>query len=189
MSREKTDNNYLHNETVAEIAGGFSGNSYWEWFPYIGKFRYCRDFPGMLGYCAGDLPTSFSGWLRIVHPEERRQVASSLKQLIRRKEPVSYECRFKSQSGDWKWIHTRIRSFENGGDAKSIRLMGVNTSIDREKQFEADLDLSKKRLDLLLQCIRQGILLEDHNRKIIYANRFFRKMFGIPDDLNVAGID
>ena len=143
----------------------------------------------MLGYEAENFPSGFFGWFRIVHPEDREQIVVSLKQLIKKQEPVSFECRMRNQAGEWNWIHTRIRSCQKDIDKKNIRLIGVNTRIDREKEFQADLELNKERLRMLLQSLNQGILLEDQNRKIIYANKFFKKMFGIPADLNIAGLD
>jgi signal transduction histidine kinase len=189
MSVKDVIDNFLPNEKVADITQEFSDNSYWEWYPYISKFRYCKAFPVMLGYDPENLPSGFSEWFRIVHPEDREQVINSLRLLIKKQEPASFECRLRSQAWEWNWIHTRIRSCHESVGKKGIRLIGVNTRIDREKQFQADLELNKERLKMLLQSLNQGILLEDQDRKIIYANRFFKRMFGIPADLNITGLD
>ncbi|MGF1585231.1 MAG: ATP-binding protein [Bacteroidales bacterium] len=189
MESNIINKHFLPEEDRVRIAGEFSENAYWEWLPYLRSFNYCRFFPEMLGYSREELPEKLFGWLRLIHPDDKKKVFEFIVKLFRKKQPVSFECRIRCKTGNWKWIHTRIKSINNKANRRSFKLIGVNVAIEREKQFEADLILNKKRLTLLLENFHQGILMEGSDRKIIFVNIFLRKMFRIPFDYNLTGID
>jgi signal transduction histidine kinase/PAS domain-containing protein len=180
---------FLPEEDRIKIAGEFSENAYWEWRPYLRSFTFCRFFPEMLGYNKEELPQQMPGWLRLIHHDDKEKVLDFIVKLFRINQPVSFECRIRQKNGNWKWIHTRIKTKINKADRKSLILIGVNIVIEREKQFEADLILNKKRLTLLLENFHQGVLLESSDRKIIFINMFLRKMLRIPFDYNLNGFD
>jgi signal transduction histidine kinase len=65
----------------------------------------------------------------------------------------------------------------------------MESGILSNKFLDTDLFLNNKGLTLLLENLHQGVLLEDADRKIVFVNRFFRKMFMIPNDFDPAGLD
>jgi signal transduction histidine kinase/PAS domain-containing protein len=189
METNLFNGSFLPEEERIKIAGEFSENAYWEWRPYLRIFTYCRFFPEMLGYNKEELPLDLFGWLRLIHHDDKDKVLNLIVKLFRKNQPVSFECRLRCKTGNWKWIHTRIKTISNKADRKSLKLIGVNIGIEREKQFEADLILNKKRLTLLLENFHQGVLLESSDRKVMFVNMILRKMLRIPFDYNLTGFD
>ena len=66
------------------------------------------------------------------------RVAESIEHSLRTGEPIDVECRVRTASGEWRWIHSRGAP-RRDKDGKIIRWYGSADDIQTQKQLEEEL--------------------------------------------------
>ena len=87
------------------------------------------------------------GWLALVHPDDREQVAEySRDHVFRNRQPFDSEYRtIRRDSGEERWIHTAGQLLI-GTDGRVSRLFGTSQDITERKQFEQRLSQNEAAL-------------------------------------------
>jgi len=145
----------------------------------------------MLGY---NSPTEMIGMavFEIVHPEDRPAVQGRIKQAMLDRFPAPpMEERFLKKDGSF--IHVLVLSQPvtyEGEEAVQVAFV----SLEDRKKLEANLALEaahqeeeKIRLDTLLQSLDEGILFQNPDGKIEFANAEFCRIFSFQNSAQVIG--
>jgi PAS domain-containing protein len=84
------------------------------------------------------------------------------------------------QSGRW----LRVDDFKTtrGG------FIGIRVDITELKQREEELRLQNMKLDAALQNMSQGLVMFDADRKLVFCNRQYADLYGLPPELMKPGI-
>jgi PAS domain S-box-containing protein len=100
----------------------------------------------LLGYEPGELlgngPTSF---MRIVHPDDRKNMLNLITEAIAKKRPFSFIYRIRAASGEEKWVREQGEGVFDAND-KLVALEGFISDVTAYKEVE--LDLRKENLRL-----------------------------------------
>lgn len=78
------------------------------------------------------------GFISALHPDDQERVAESIEHSLRTGEPIDVECRVRTASGEWRWIHSRGAP-RRDKDGKIIRWYGSADDIQTQKQLEEEL--------------------------------------------------
>ena len=78
------------------------------------------------------------GFIRAIHPDDRRRVAQTIEHSLRTGDPIDVECRVRTSSGEWRWIHSRGAPRRNEA-GRIIRWYGSADDIDARKRLEQEL--------------------------------------------------
>jgi PAS domain S-box-containing protein len=145
----------------------------------------------MLGY---NSPSEMIGIpvFEIVHPDDLPAVQARIKQAMLDRFPAPpMEEKFLKKDGSF--IHVLVLSQPvtyEGEDAVHVAFV----SLEDRKKLEANLELEaahqeeeKIRLDTLLQSLEEGILFQNPDGKIEFANAEFCRIFGFQDSTQVIG--
>jgi len=91
-----------------------------------------------------------------------------------------FEYQVKKKDGSIIWFYEDARAIKDDkGDTDYYE--GFVVDITQRRQIENERDLTLTRLEKLLDHSDQGVLFENFNSEIEYANNKFCKLFGIPD--------
>ncbi len=110
------------------------------------------DYPGMLGFDAGDLKLSRENWMAALHPDDRDSVARAFEACLASGGPTSMEYRRRTQSGDWLWMHAIGKIVEWDNEHKPVRMIGILMDISERKLAEAKIQRLTQLYAALSQC-------------------------------------
>ena len=112
-------------------------------------------------------------------PETDQETKERIRKAIIEQKAISEEILnyTKSKRKYWQLI-TIDPIFDKNGNC--IGYIGINKDISERKLIEATLRNSQRSLSSLVANLKESILLEDENRKIVLVNNNFCELFGIP---------
>jgi PAS domain S-box-containing protein len=132
----------LDAEQVLQALEG-AGLAYWEWDLNEGQTRYSARWESLLGFPLAELSRSHPTWDLLLHPDDRIVAMQALQEhLERRASDYRCEARFKTASGDYKWILIKARVAAYGLSDGSQLLVGTLTDISKRKIGELALQKS-----------------------------------------------
>jgi PAS domain S-box-containing protein len=124
----------------------------WDWNMATGHTIYDDRYMQMLGYEPHELPDDLSTFRTHTHPDDLDNVQKRVNAYVEGRSPsYSVECRMKTKSGDWIWIHNTGLIAERQADGKPLRLIGVMQDITDRKQAEIEIRDAKDRLELAME--------------------------------------
>jgi len=123
-----------------------------------------------------------SGWLKAVHPEDRRRVEDEWHQTIEGESNFAIEFRFVCGSGRISWVSaSTVALRDDRGEVAGF--LGALTDITARKDAEEALLLEKRILEDMARCVGCGLMVVDADRRVTYANRLAEEWFGPLDEI------
>ena len=119
------------------------------------------------------------GWTENVHPDDIGYLFDFYSNAFDRREPFSIDYRLRDRNGDYRWIQDRgTPQFNSQGEF--VGYIGHCLDITEIKLAENENKDKSTILTNLLINLKEGILLEDANRRIALTNQLFCDLFLIP---------
>ncbi|MDN7128187.1 PAS domain S-box protein [Pseudidiomarina sp. 1APR75-33.1] len=121
----------------------------WDWIPKTGEIHFSKSYYELLGYEGNELEESVSGWLTLVHPEERTHVESTLRNYATSPDRSSAEMEFRMQhkDGSWRRVYARWKGTERTKEGYPIRLVGMLHDTTEKDRKEEELLLLKSAIE------------------------------------------
>ncbi|MEI6887906.1 MAG: ATP-binding protein [Bacteroidota bacterium] len=114
--------------------------AWWDWDFNSGKLECGANMESLLGLNKESLPTSFSAFLELIHPEDVAEAKENLEKHLKGITAVfESEYRLKAGSGKWKWVFDKGMVVEKDIFGKPTRLLGVLMDVQRKKVHETGL--------------------------------------------------
>ncbi len=130
--------------------------------------------------CSG--PNHSACWDARIHPDDFCSFSGRYQALIEgRSEIYEAEYRMRTRSGTWRWITSRGRATMRDPQGRAIGTAGVTIDIDARKRVELALRDSEARLRtqaVILETMREGVVLAALDGRIEFTNPAFDRMFG-----------
>jgi PAS domain S-box-containing protein len=105
--------------------------------------------------------------LVFIHPQDRRAVIRSTRKYLRG-EKRSYEARFRSKNGEYKWFEMKAKVFYD--DRGDMNILSIARDINDRKLAEFKLKESEERYRLIYETAYDLIIVLDHEFKYDYIN-------------------
>jgi diguanylate cyclase (GGDEF)-like protein/PAS domain S-box-containing protein len=139
-----------------------------------GKFRFVNPkFQEYVGYSAGELIGMNS--MEIVHPEDREAVRENAVKMLKIQQPVPYEFRTITKTGQIKWTMEIVIPIIFDGKRE---ILGNYVDINDRKVAEEALKASEERYRSILENIEDGYYEIDLKGRLTFFNESCRKIFG-----------
>ena len=181
-------------EERLQLAMETTGNGLWDWDIPTGETYYSQGYCLMLGLEPREFPEHFTGWLDLMHPEDREHAWNVNQDCIQGKmEAFEVEFRMRHKDGSWRWILGRGKSVARDAQGMAIRLVGTHADITDRKKAEEDLRRSEERFRSLIDQAADAIFVHDFNGRFLEVNQQACNALGYTRDellsMSVSDVD
>lgn len=123
---------------------------------------------------------SFDFLLSLIHPEDRVEVDKHHKESLQNKTPFDHVHRLLLPNGTIKYVN---QQWEVVYDDNGRPILAAGTTQDITRQKSSDLALEKQRLRYknVVENISDGLIIDNIEGKVIFANKQFQYMIGIEE--------
>gem|GEM_PF-930999 len=178
--RIEIENSLRKSEERYELAVEGAELGTWDWDIPSGKVIYGGKYLEMLGYSKDEFKPTLDSWENAIHPEDRQYVLSSLQDHLDGKtELYKTEYRFKTKTGDWKWILDVGKIVERDDKGKPLRAAGIHHDVTERKHFDQAIRESEIRFrsifDNVINIAVQGYLEDGTGH---YWNKASETLYG-----------
>ena len=146
---------------------------HWEWDPDTDDLYFSDEVCDILGLDQCDMAFTRTGFVDMIHPDDRDLVRDRESLVLREKRPVSVEYRLQRPDGTERILleqMERITSEPNG----TIRISGMVQDVTFIKRSQEELLLAAK----VFETSMEGITITDSNGKIQMVNSAFTDITG-----------
>jgi PAS domain S-box-containing protein len=147
----------MASEQRLQMALKGSGGGLWNWNIVTNEHYLSPRWLEMLGYESGELPSHYTSWEDLIHPDDQGWVLERLQAHIQDESvPYQFDYRMLSKSGKWKWIANFGQVVQRDEQGRPLQMAGIHFDVSDRKQAEADLRTSEERfrasVENMLDC-------------------------------------
>ncbi|GGO78932.1 response regulator [Nocardioides deserti] len=122
----------------------------WSWDLVHDQVTASPEIHELYGLAPGEFPSSYDGFLGLVHEEDRDQVDREVRRALECSEPFVWVARLRG-TGDWVW--TRGRGVvHRDPDGRAVAMSGTHQDITETKQAELAL-VDQVNQNVLMQAV------------------------------------
>ncbi len=152
----------------------------WNWNVEKDIWNASATYYTMLGYEPVIGPVDREAWLKLVHPDDRKEVNDKINKVLNgRIMEYNYEARIKHADGSYRWNSVIGKTVEWDSNGAPKFLIGVRIDITKQKEAEEKIYKSENRYRSLFENAAIAIWEEDLSEVRIYLNQL--KENGIHD--------
>jgi PAS domain S-box-containing protein len=126
-----------------------------------------------------DVPASFEGFIRLIHPEDRAMVVAAIERApdLVGDDLYSIEHRVLLSSGQVRWVSFRTWTLFDldGPERRPARTLGAMIDITKRKQAEEALKISERRFASFMDNLHGFAWIKDAQGRYLYVNRLFQE--------------
>jgi PAS domain S-box-containing protein len=186
MDAELTDD-ALHNERALRALIDSIDGVVFEYDLDLDRYVLVRGrADALLGYSPEEWCTH-GFWLAHVHPEDVDRAHGFCVASIAAQRDHQFEYRMTAKDGRVVWIHDHVSLVRRAGRPSALR--GVMLDVTERRAQEARLARTHERFAGLLDQFGSGLLFEDDQRRVVYANRALCQAFHVPSPAELIGRD
>lgn len=132
------------------------------------------------GESIGDLGRLKDGWLRAIHREDRKQIASSYKKATSSSR-FDIQYRITRPDGEVRWLQDRVFPVPDGHGGV-LRVVGITRDITERRKASAELREAQARLQLIAEHTTELLYLQDASGRLLYVSPSTERLTGYPPD-------
>jgi len=171
----------IKNEALMKLSESLAQFGIWEVDRTLGLYHWSDEYYRILGYEVGSVSPKGEYFFAKVHPEDLDFVRQTINIAMLKLQQYEFECRIVPEPGVIKYIHNKIninRDHENNVN----HIYGFAMDITQRRLAEVSAAKSELNYKRVLDNIMDGLMLDDVDGKLVYANDQFLKIFGYSKD-------
>jgi PAS domain S-box-containing protein len=165
------------NERLYQEISKLAGTGHWELDHISGRLHWCDGVYHLFGVSKTDFPSTYEGFLSLVHSEDREGVRKAYTAHITKGIPYDFQHRIQRPDGSVIWVRERCKT-DFDADGRPLRSIGVVLDITDLKAAEEMARKNEERFRLLLETSLDGICVVDLDGRFVYANSSALRMSG-----------
>ena len=159
------------------LTEALASDGVWDFDVNGGRAYFSPRWRAMLGYEPEDVAVNFE-WKALIHPDDMVRVQIGIREHVAGKTPYFESVhRMRHRDGQWRWVRCRAQAVldEHG---RLLRLIGVESDITDQRQYEEMLFREKESAHITLQSIGDGVVTTDAVSIIDYINPVAEQLTG-----------
>jgi diguanylate cyclase (GGDEF)-like protein/PAS domain S-box-containing protein len=154
-----------------------AGLGCWEWQPETDTLWWSAEVFRIIGQEENRIEPSYSGFLSVIHPDDREDFGAALRGALARRLPLNIEYRIVRPDGCRRFVHTQgeLGSLGTGGPTV---MFGTLQDVTERRETEDRLRLLREAVE----CLPIGITITGVDGKILYINPAEAQMHGYAVD-------
>ncbi|MFH1770570.1 MAG: PAS domain S-box protein [archaeon] len=175
--RKQFEESLQENENRLRIVGKILYDLIYEWDVKTDDLHWFGDIDGLLGFKKGEISQNIEEWLKLIHPEDLKQMKDAVKLHKTSKKPINYNYRIRTKEGLIRyWEDRALPVFDKKG--LPIKWIGICADITNKKQTEQSLKENEERFRNIVNHSKEVFYIHDTNHKITYISNQCKEMFG-----------
>jgi diguanylate cyclase (GGDEF)-like protein/PAS domain S-box-containing protein len=131
----------------------------------------------LLGLPSRPFQQSFTDFLALLHPDDRKPVTDHMQRGVDQHEDYEVEYRVLRPDGKVRWIAARARILRSH-DGIAVGTLGIAWDITQRKHLEQENAERKEMAEITLGSIGDGVITTDAQGKTRYMNRVAEQVTG-----------
>jgi PAS domain S-box-containing protein len=136
----------------------------------------------MIGAGPEGMPSTGTGWMQLLHPDDRPAVQSVIDAHFRAQTPlIEIEYCIHLKSGEWMWIALRAKCTSFSAARHPRRVLGTIQNINARKRADEALRASQaetRKLSLVASKTDNAVVITDPHGRIEWANESYSRLTG-----------
>lgn len=134
---------------------------------------------------ADEFEPTLDNTIAFFHPDDRNAIREEFEQWVETGEGGGItEARFTTAKGNERWMRSEAELTEENGHRI---LRGFLQDVTKQKERAQQLHETTQQLQAVLDNVEAAVWMRDTDSRFILMNQYFRDLFGIDDDVDVAG--
>ena len=174
-ARKRVELALRDSEARLEAATWGADLGFWDWQLEDDSLLWLSDWATRYGIDASVRSVPREQWIARVHPLDRcKYAAEDYSLLMDGRDSAESDYRILSTSGEWRWVNVRTRVIERNAAGRALRIAGACIEIDSRRRAEQTL----RTQAVILETMREGVVLAALDGRIEFTNPAFNRMFG-----------
>ncbi|NCC53849.1 MAG: PAS domain S-box protein, partial [Spartobacteria bacterium] len=159
---------------------------YWRWTAADNRVQWFGDHAALFGITDAEFGGTLDDVQKHVHPDDRSMGMKNISRAVDERIPFDNTYRVVHPDGSIHWLNSFGRvTFDDAGNPLSM--FGITRDISQYKFAQEALEERLAQLTVLLNSMQCGVLVENNQRRILFANQDFSGIFGVPAPEDILG--
>ncbi|MCW8930683.1 MAG: ATP-binding protein [Gammaproteobacteria bacterium] len=162
--KNETQEALLESQERLKFALEGSNDALWDVDMITGKLYVSPRWSTMMAYRVGEIPNDLMAWKKLLHPKDEKKVYQLYESI--KKGKINFfqiEYRFKTRTGQYKWILNRGKIVQVDSKGKPLRAVGTHSDITMRKNAERELNRNRSHLEDLISVQTADLKLAKEN--------------------------
>lgn len=157
----------------------------WEWDIASNELWWSDQICHVFGTTPDEFEATYDAFLSFVHPDDRAEVESAVKESLDSAAPYSIDHRIIRRDGAERVVHESGQLIRDSG-GRPIRMSGTVQDITQRKQIEDELHESEQRYRELVELSPIGIMVSVKG-EIVFVNSAAAAILGVSQPGELVG--
>jgi PAS domain S-box-containing protein len=164
-----------------------SNDGIWDWNIETSDMYVSGKIAVTHGWPQNFYAKSISDLGSFAHPEDINEIGRSIGLVLEGlSESHEVETRYRTTTGEWRWVLTRGKISERDDCGRATRMTGVHIDIHDFKMAQEELEHTRRQLFNIASSVPTKVSMWSHDLKCEFANQQFGSWFGLKAE-NIIG--
>jgi PAS domain S-box-containing protein len=165
-------------QELFKLVAQSTNDVFYEWDVQTDSLKWFSDISAELGYASGEVPPTINGWIELIHPDDRPQLADAVMKHRTATQDINYLYRVKHKNGTWRYWRDHATPVLDSHN-RPVRWVGGISDITEHKQVENAYKESETRFLQIAENIREVFWLFDlQEKRVLYVSPAYEQIWG-----------